>query len=474
MKNKIALKLTIYFSIILLLFSLVIGGVFTLLFRNHTIELYKADLEKRATVISEALSGYMDDNTPGQGKGYGAYIRFLDEIAMADVWVVDQNLEMITFKNNVTQTYKYSDLPKDAEKVVANVFKGETTFSEGFSELLNVSTLTVGVPIYSGDKIQGAILLHSPVEGMTQATTQGFYILAVSILAALLLSVILSILFAISFSRPLRKMRKTAFQLADGDYDAKTDVAQKDEIGELASAIDILSTQLKEANLESDRLLQLRHDFIANISHELRTPVTVMRGSLEALNDGIVSEPTQVKQYHRQMLNECIFLQRLVDDLLDLSRLQNTEFVIEMRETSLCDLMDDLVRTTKHIAQSKDVEIAYLKNDVGDCSILGDYDRLRQMFMIILDNAVKFSPKGGTVTISMDKKTVYVKDKGDGFDEKDLPYIFDRFYKVKSEENKEGTGLGLSIAKQIADRHGIEISVRSSKDEGTEFIFELR
>ncbi len=471
MKNRIAIKLTIYFSIILLLFSLVIGGIFTLLFRNHAIEIYKTDLEKKATVISSSLSGYMSNDTSGQHRGYGAYIRFLNEIAMTDVWVVDQDLELITINNNAYHNYVYSDLPADAEKVVANVFKGKNTFSEGFSELLDVPTITIGVPIYSEGKILGALLLHSPIEGMTQATFQGFGILLISILIALALSFLLSAIFAISFSRPLKKMKLAAVKLTDGDYTAKTDVAQKDEIGELAHAIDTLSTRLDEASKESEHLAQLRRDFIANVSHELRTPVTVIRGSLEALCDEVVKDPASVKKYHGQMLNESIYLQRLVDDLLDLSRLQNTDFLIEMREINLCELLSDAVRTTQHIAKKKKVKIEYNQSEEL-CKIEGDYGRLRQMFLIILDNAIKFSPEKGAVTVSLNKNTVSIKDNGSGISEEDLPYIFDRFYKVQSEENKDGSGLGLSIAKQIAERHSVDISVNSSKD-GTEFLFEF-
>lgn len=477
MKNKIAVKLTLYFSAVLLLFSVIIGSVFMMLFRSHTIELYKTDLEKRAVTIAATLSEtFSETNSSGPGSGmgngmhggYGAYLRALDEIAMTDVWVVDENLQLIT--SGKMENYTYSDLPQDADKVVKEVFDGKTAFSEGFSNLLNSPTLTVGTPIISNGKVVGALLLHSPVEGITQATTQGFYLLAISMLAALVLAIVLSVLLSLSFTKPLKKMRNSALRLADGDYSAKTGVKQKDEIGELAGEIDILSEKLETASHESERLLQLRQDFVANISHELRTPVTVIRGSLEALCEGVVSEPEKVKEYHCQMLDESIFLQRLVDDLLDLSRLQNTDFKIEMREINICEVLDDAVRTAKHLAEQKGITIAE-EQDAQICTIQGDYGRLRQMLMVILDNAVKFSPAGSEIAVSLKNKTITVKDKGPGIPNEDLPYIFDRFYKTKSAGNIGGTGLGLSIAKQIADRHGIEITVESKQNEGTEFRF---
>lgn len=476
MKNKITWKLALYFSVVLLLFSVIIGGVFMVLFKNHTMQLQKAELQKRAETMARTISGFANNSGSGNGMmgngkmGYGAYLRFLNDIAMTDVWIVDENLNLIT-SGPMTQ-YQYSDLPQDADKVVKEVFQNKTTFSEGFSGLLNKPTLTVGTPILSDGKVVGALLLHSPVEGINEANSQGFLILIISILAAFLLALVLSGILAANFTKPLKKMKKSATLLAAGNYTAKTGVQQQDEIGELATAIDILSERLDIASRESEKLNQLRRDFVANISHELRTPVTVIRGSLEALCDEVVTDPELVKSYHRQMLNESMFLQRLVNDLLDLSRLQNADFKIEMQKISLCDVLSDVIRSAQHMAQIKNITIRQ-EHNTETCAVFGDYGRLRQMFLIILDNAIKFSPQGGVVTVSLKNKTVSICDNGIGIAQEDLPYIFDRFYQVKSEENKNGTGLGLSIAKQIADRHNIHVSITSKINEGTEFKFQF-
>lgn len=478
MKSKIAVKLTVYFSVVLLLFAIIIGGVFMTLFRSHTIDLYKTDMEKRAVTIAATLSEVFSSSNNGPGGkmssgkqgGYGAYLKVLNDIALTDVWIVDENLELITAGHGGAAAYIYADLPQDADTVVKEVFKGNSTFSEGFSNLLETPTLTVGTPIYSNGKVIGALLLHSPVEGITQATTQGFWLLAISMLAAMILAVLLSILLSISFTRPLKKMQNTAALLTGGDYNAKTGVSQGDEIGALAQAIDLLSVRLDASERESENLLKLRRDFVANISHELRTPVTVIRGSLEALCDEVVTDPKLVKNYHHQMLNESIYLQRLVDDLLDLSRLQNTDFKIEMQELSVGEVLRDAVRAVGQLANKKSIEIVETP-DSSLCTVQGDYGRLRQMLVIILDNAIKFTPENGKVAVTLKDRSISIKDNGPGIAQEDLPYIFDRFYKVKSVENKNGTGLGLSIAKQIAERHNIEVSVISIKDSGTEFDF---
>lgn len=475
-KHKIAVKLTLYFSATLLLFSLIIGGVFITLFRNHTMEVHRSDLEKRAVTMSDTLSKLIDGTSTGwsgngMGGGYRAYLRFLDDIAMADVWIVDENLQLLMSGVGGMQ-YHYADLPQNAEAVVKTVFEGDTVFSEGFSDLLNSPTLTVGTPIKSDGLVMGALLLHSPVQGIDDATTRGIYILAISMIVALLLSVILSIILSLNFTKPLKNIKNSAMQLANGDYSAKTGVHLNDEIGELALSVDCLSERLDLASHQSETLDQLRRDFVANISHELRTPVTVIRGSLEAICDHVVTDPEQVKSYHHQMLIECLYLQRLVNDLLDLSRLQNTQFKMELQEVNLCEVLGDVVRSAQHIAQAKSIAINF-EQDTKVCTLIGDYGRLRQMFFIILDNAIKFSRQGEVVTVLYKDNSVFIRDHGIGIAQEDLPFVFDRFYKAKSENNKSGTGLGLAIAKQIAERHEIVVSVCSTENEGTEFQFEL-
>jgi signal transduction histidine kinase len=479
MKSRIARRLIFYFAAALLLFSVAEGAIFMSLFRSQTVKTYRSELEARAISIAAALSEYMVSASPGGGKGmmggvggYGAYLRFIDDIAMADVWIVDEDLSLITNSQMSGQSYNYADLPEAAGQVVEEVFAGGTTFSEGFSGLLGVPTLTVGTPIEVDGQIVGAVLLHAPVKGMEDASMQGAGVLAVSTLAALALSVVLSVFLALTFTKPLNRMKNSALQLAEGDYTARTGVQQKDEIGELAQAIDALSVRLLDLRRESEKLDKLRRDFVANISHELRTPVTVLRGSLEALCDGVVTDPEQVRNYHRQMLGESISLQRLVSDLLDLSRLQNADFKIEMQQLNLCEILSDAARSAGQLARDKNVEITR-EYDVPALTVTGDYGRLRQMFLIVLDNAVKFSPAGGKIHVTLKDGTVSIRDFGKGIAREDLPHIFDRFYRVKSEDNKNGSGLGLAIAREIADRHGVTVAVSSGENEGTEFRFKF-
>lgn len=488
MKNKIAVKLTAYFSAALLIFSVIIGFVFMSLFKNNAISIHKKNLENRALTIAETISeltegaGLNFSDMPGRmmgmggmmnmKAGLGSYLRNLDDIAMADAWIVDENLNLLTTGTMAHMQYSYTDLPEDADVVVKEVFNGDTTFSQGFSQLLSTPTITVGTPIKSGNEIIGALLIHSPVKGIDSAVSSGYKILLCSIMVALLLSFALSALFAVTFTNPLKMMKDTALFLAEGKYNTKTGVKQNDEIGELAATIDILSQRLDEASHESEKLQKQRQDFITNISHELRTPVTVIRGSLEAICDGIIKDPIRIKDYHKQMLEESKSLERLVNDLLELSRLQNADFKIEMDEINLCDVLKDASRSAINIAKYKNIDIEYTQ-DRDLFLINGDYGRLRQMFLIVIDNAIKFSNKNSKIYISLNKNSVIIKDEGIGISSEDIPFIFDRYYRVKSVENKSGTGLGLTIASQIALRHNITIALESQLNNGTSFIFDF-
>jgi signal transduction histidine kinase len=480
MRNKIAVKLSLYFAAALLLLTLIVGILFIVLFRSYTVNEKKKDMAARAESIAATMSGYMNagslsmGNGSGAGKGaggYGAYLKFIDDIAGTPVWLVDRELNLITNSMSGAR-YNFEDLPEDAGLVVTEVFQGRTTFSEGFSKLLDSPTLTVGTPIYTNGDIVGAVLLHSSVQGITESANKGIAVLALSLAAALAVTVLMSAFLAARIAKPLKKMTASTAQLADGDYTVKTTITGNDEIGMLARSIDILSDRLGEASRAADQLDGLRRDFVANVSHELRTPITVLRGSLEALCDGVVTEPEQIRLYYSRMLTEILSLQRLVNDLMELSRLQNMDFNIEAAELNLVDVLQDAVRSAGQLAAGKQIAVL-LRTDTHALFYSGDYGRLRQMFMIILDNAVKFSPAGTEVLVTLKNRTVAVRDQGPGISPEDRPYIFDRFHKTRSEDNVTGSGLGLAIAKQIAERHHIGLSLNDRYDAGAEFIFNL-
>lgn len=469
-KNSITKKLSLYFAILLVTFSIIIGSVFIVLFRNYSLELNKNELKEKALNIAQAIPQNLEGRNNMQG--FGMYLRVINQVENSDVWIVDKNLNLITGKNYHGQnSYEYKDLPKNADKLVSDVLLNKTVIGEDFSSLLEEASITVGVPITRDENnVIGAVLLHSPVVGVNMAIKQGIIILLASTSIALILAILLAIILSKYFTKPLITINEKSLQLAKGNYLTDFEIKQNDEIGQLANTLNTLANRLQLASEEEIKLETMRQDFIANISHELKTPVTVVRGSLEALVDEVVTDKALIKDYHKQMLTEAKFLERLIKDLLELSKLQSLEFKIEKTDVSINKIIDEVVRSAKKIAKDKDIKIDVNKS-VDDIKISGDYHRLRQMFMIILDNAIKFSNYGDRVSINISKNKLTINDEGIGIFKEDIPYIFERFYQSRYENNKTGTGLGLAIAKKIADRHDIKLKVESERNVGSSFIF---
>ncbi|NLN83584.1 MAG: HAMP domain-containing protein [Firmicutes bacterium] len=477
MKSKITFKLAAVFMLLLLIFSLSVSLFYSNLLRNRLVETHKEELLEQAQKISQVLT----DNilpSPSQHMGggrmgmYGTYLRALNTLAGADIWLVDQELNIMTGLGGPQGKLNYKDLPADADQVVKEVFQGENSFSTKFPSMMEEPTLTVGVPLYSSNKILGALLLHSPIKGLEASIALGLRTFALSILFALGLALLLALFLAYNLTKPLKAMAKTALALAQGDYSSKTGVKSKDEIGELAANLDQLGEHLSSAEKSREKLESLRKDFLANISHELRTPITVIRGSAEALLDGVIEGKEGIEEYQGQIVAESIFLQSLVEDLLDLSKLQNPDLTISKEDIDLIQVLKDVKRSADTLAAPKEIEVS-LKLEEQHRLIQGDYLRLRQMFLIILDNAIKFSSEKSKVVIETMGDRVIIADQGIGIRPEDLPYIFDRFYKADNDLKQPGSGLGLVIAKEIANKHGIGLEVESEFKEGTEFIFFL-
>ena len=406
-------------------------------------------------------------------------MRMIEDIAMGEVWIVDAKTgNIVQGRNENGQPFSYLKLPPNAEETIKKAISGETTTTENFNDYLNENSITVAVPIKNGETIEGVVLLHSPVKYMSSALKSGIYTLIFSILAALILASISAVWLSISFTKPLNKIRDTTTELAKGNYEVTTQIKQSDEIGELAKSIDKLALQLDKSSKESERFQKMRQNFIANISHELRTPITVIRGSIEAICDGVISNPEQLKDYNEQILSDSIHLQRLVNDLIDLTKLQNTDFSIDKSTINLFEIINDAVRSMKQISTKKGVKINFsAENAIEEDRYLfvGDYQRIRQMIIIVLDNAIKFSNENQKVDILLKKENkkyeLKICDSGRGIDPENIGEIFNRYHKSNTEENKNGMGLGLTIAKEIALRHNIEIFVKSVPDIKTVFTF---
>jgi len=406
------------------------------------------------------------------------YLQFVESMVNCSIWIIDCGLEQIDFGSQCRRmpvNVDFGDLPDCAGQVITDALAGIVSTNEHFSSVLGMPTISSAAPIVMEDgSIYGVVLMHNYVFDVNTITSNGFTILMVSMIAAVFVSVFVAFAFSARFTKPLNKMKVAALRISGGDYAAKTGVVQVDEIGELASVLDSMADKLAMSAKEREKLEKLRRDFLANISHELRTPVTVIRGSLEAILDGVVTDKGLITEFQGQMLDECMYLERLVTDLLDLSRLQNTDFVIETEPVDIKEIIVDVIRTMTRVAEKKEIGFIF-DCEENSFSTIGDYGRLRQMLINVVDNAIKFSPPKSKVSVRLTKKAdtaqIHICDQGSGISLENIDHIFERFYKEDFEQNKVGAGLGLPIAKQIADRHGIAIAVENSPEGGTVFMF---
>jgi signal transduction histidine kinase len=275
-------------------------------------------------------------------------------------------------------------------------------------------------------------------------------------------------LLAIGMTKPLRDMAAATNRMAQGDYSVRVETASRDEVGQLAAAFNRMSGELADVE-------RLRRDLVANVSHELKTPLSALRAHLENLQDGVERPDPQTLQV---MLQQTDRLGRLVDQLLDLSRLESGDVPLEPESVRLGPLVDQVLH---EVGVSSGASGVHLESRVGDDlpAVWADRERVHQVLLNLLDNAVRFTPPGGDVTVSADRENghmaVSVTDTGPGIPPEHLPRLFERFYRVDPARSRGdgGTGIGLAIARSVVEAHGGRIWAESEEGRGSTFTFEL-
>jgi len=295
----------------------------------------------------------------------------------------------------------------------------------------------------------------------------------------LIISIILALLIARSIAKPLQRMTAATEEIARGNYDQTLDITSPDEVGRLAASFNTMSREVKASR-------QAQRDFVANVSHELKTPLTSIQGFSQAILDGTADDERSRHRAMEIISNEANRMARLVDELLDLARMESGQIKMQQESVDLAEVLKACVE--KFALQAKEGNKELILDAPALPLISGDKDRLAQVFTNLLANALKHTPPNGKVTIKAEKGTqkqkevvpiptveISVTDTGSGIPPEDLAHIFERFYQVdKSRAGKDrGMGLGLTIAKQIVEAHRGTISVESVRDLGTRFTISL-
>lgn len=269
-------------------------------------------------------------------------------------------------------------------------------------------------------------------------------------------------------TQPLRDMAAAARRMETGDYAGRVQTKSRDEVGQLATAFNRMSAELQ--NLE-----QSRRDLVANVSHELKTPIAAIRAHLENLLDGVEQpDPTTLQV----MLSQTERLSRLIEQLLELSRLESGELPLQREEVPLAPLVTQVLSEIDVARSESGVAIeSELPEDLP--AVDADRERVHQVLYNLLDNAVRFTPSGGAVTVSAQRHDgsveVQVADTGVGIPPEHLPRLFERFYRADPARSREdgGTGIGLAIARSVVEAHGGHIRAESRLGKGSVFTFDL-
>jgi len=246
----------------------------------------------------------------------------------------------------------------------------------------------------------------------------------------------------------------------------------RDEYGSVAGAVGLI------VDITSSELLEkTRREFVANVSHELRTPLTAMRGLVEPMRDGLVKTEEARQRYLDIILRETMRLSRLINDLMELSRLQSGNLSMECSPVRMSVMFADLQDKYLPTAEDHDLSFHLTFDPQHSPVVWTNADRVEEVLVILLDNAIKYTPEGGTVTLSSavqgDRLRISVTDTGVGISEEDQKHVFDRFYKVDKAHTTKGSGLGLSIAKEMLQRLGSDLTLRSEEGKGSTFSFSL-
>ena len=230
---------------------------------------------------------------------------------------------------------------------------------------------------------------------------------------------------------------------------------------------------------EERRLDKLRKDFIANVSHELRTPISMLQGYSEAIVDDIAETEEEKKEIARIIYDESLRMGRLVNDLLDLARMEAGHITLHEQSVTIMPFTERVANKFAGVAKEKKISIQFESEVERERELSIDPDKIEQVLTNLIDNAIRHTPGGGEVTVSLNRNTqgylFFVQDTGSGIPEEDLPFVFERFYKADKARTrgKAGTGLGLAIARNIVEAHGGHIQVQSKLDQGTTFTFFL-
>ena len=292
------------------------------------------------------------------------------------------------------------------------------------------------------------------------------------------IAMVLGYFLSSAVTERIRRLDQAAKEIQAGNLSVRIPVSGNDEVARLARTFNQMAAQLQESNANQHALEALRRDLVAWAGHDLRTPLAGVRVLVEALADGIIDDPATSRRYLQQARKQIDHLSLLIDDLFQVSQLDAGGIPLNLEPASLADLISDTLENFSGLAAQQNILLSGQRLPDID-PIIMDVQRIGRVLNNLVDNALRYTRAGGTVSIQAEVVAgtvrVTVQDSGEGISPGDLPHVFDRFYRGEKSRNQAtgGTGLGLAIAKGIVEAHGGQIGVASSPGQGAKFYFWL-
>ena len=281
--------------------------------------------------------------------------------------------------------------------------------------------------------------------------------------------------------QPLHKLQEATKQIRDGNLDFTLDVDNDDEIGLLCQDFEEMRLRLKESSEEKLQYDKESKELISNISHDLKTPITAIKGYVEGIQDGVASSPEKLDRYIKTIYNKANDMDRLIDELTFYSKIDTNKIPYNFSKINVSEYFGDCVEEVGLDMETRGIELGYFNYVDEDVTVIADAEQMKRVINNIIGNSLKYlDKKKGIINIRIkddgDFIQVVIEDNGKGIAPKDLPYIFDRFYRTDSSRNsaKGGSGIGLSIVKKIIEDHGGRIWATSKEEIGTEIHFVFR
>ncbi|RDW15874.1 sensor histidine kinase [Oceanobacillus chungangensis] len=459
-KNTIFSRMYLSYSFIIVLSFLLFIGVFFYLFHINLYKEYEDTYQHQYVQIEKQLKN--QDNYNWSANETADILSYSLNQPGYQIYIVDEESKQI-FGPDPNQTSQFISISDDIlNQVTAGELVSEGGLENGELRYTVASTLTSN--INGVDKPIMVMIFHD----LTHEYQQVIWMILFTFLIAILFAGVILWFMSKRITAPLREMSEITRQYAKGDFSKSVQYQLNDEIGQLAKSFTYMAKELNDLETR-------RKQFISNVSHELRSPLTSINGFIIALMDGTIPN-NRLTHYYGLMKDETERMIKLVNDTLDMNQLEEGHSKILRTDYNLTDQIYRVIHKLEPHFIKKDLEIRV--NTESEYYVYADKGRIEQVIVNLLQNAVQFSNKNAKIDITLIKDGQYVnvliQDFGEGIEEEQLDLIWRRFYKVdEARTNKSGAGLGLAIVKSILDLHETEIKVRTKLGEGTAFTFTL-